>query len=277
MKRNFLRTAVCLLTVVGILFLPSCAPKPETLDVISEDYPRLKEMIAQEPNAEIIENWSDGDNPYLDYTCFLSMENDEIHVSNQQPQWNQEESKVLFLNGSYYLIGLNLGEFEGWIALFRDTYYAQAEGTDMSKLENQLIADENYCGFIELSYTEILCLTGLAHMSTDYGHIYRMTYDEETRTWSWALFADLGSMPLAYYYAQETQTVYVATRTQLLSVDRSGNVTVLFESELWQYMWATSMIRKDRYLYIGMCMGIYRFDLETGTATWFSFDLEKFE
>ena len=209
-----------------IINMSGCGSEKNILNVTSEDYPGLEKLTAQEPIREELQLFSYLDCPYQTMTCRVYCDNGKLKISSDE---NISNCHAVTVDYGYFL-GVDMGEFDGWVNFYpyHSTY------PEAGNIIN-VVSDENCRGLIKIDNRNVLLFTGLTHVLTDEGRIYKLEYSEDEGKWTWSLFAELGSAPKAFIYSKDTGMTYVATFSYLLSVDSSGNVTKLTDTELWRY------------------------------------------
>ncbi len=267
------RCCIGCLGVLAVLLLGmllSACGQTERIAVTSVDYPELKAMRAGELNLERWERvtYDMPHDPYRDYACTVSVRDGKLFIENRRDY--VMTCSVDFGSGS--IVGLNRGEFDGWVRYFRDgTNWG--EGKDDSKL----LIPENCRGLIDVEYEYGWILTGLAHMGTDEGAVYRYWCSDDHKEQFVEKIADLDACPLAHFYDEEGGTLYIVTGGKIYSVNEQNELTCLTpDTVLVEKLYTTSIVYHDGVIFCGGAMGLYRLDPTTGEETFFPMNYEKY-
>ena len=261
--KKIISTMFLLVLMVAVFGCKSSSSNETVLTVTSHDYKGLKELYAAEIDEEAVGNWSLMTlNPYYGYICHVALRNDELYVSSE---WEYQNSFTVMGNCGYF-VGVDLGEFDGWVR-----YHSY------DKDEPILVVNENCRGFVKVDNDTAYLFTGFCHIFHDEGAVYKLSFSPEYDESSCVKIADLSGNPLVYTYNKVSQTVYVATTKELLAVSLVDNsITTLSDISLWEHSGATSIVEHNGKLYVGFCMGIYEYDLETKKVMWYPMDYEKY-
>ena len=169
------RTALLVLLAVILLMCPSCTSDKRTLEVTSYDYQGLKQFEAGEIDGTRLASWYLVDNPYIDYSCYITVENGKLKVENYIPD---EESSVMWGDHGYF-VGVNLFE-EGWVCYYPYAWYLPAYAQ-----EPQLVVGENCAGFIKLDRQNGYVFTYDSSFMSCVAHLYSLEYSESEKQWMW--------------------------------------------------------------------------------------------
>lgn len=270
MKKNILFTFICFGLIIN---LTACSPdKSNRLKVVSSDYPEIKYLISKEFDSELLSLWTSPNNPYQDYNCYISMENNDLCISNKAI--NTKMFLQQFNNG--YFVGVNLGEFDGWVRYY--PYYSN----DPIAGPSRTVTTENCCGIIPVDREHGYLLTYGEFLSTETdlyeyrGVIYNLSYSYDKREWEWNILTSFDGIPYCYSYVQDNSILYVVIGKNIVSVDANGKLTVIVESELVEKIATNSIIYVDGLIYCGSPMGVYSYCVSTGQETWYPLDYELF-
>lgn len=262
--------AVCSLA----LALSSCGS--DTLTVNSKNFETLEA-------AEISLRCFEGPNIWdtvevYDGTRFAIKERDGVIYLEE---W---EEKFSHWAHSYYryLVGVDMGEFDGWVLMCYDTL--NEDKTDILTQDKRIIT-ENCLGFLNdmyqyeyegelywtADYNVVYIFTGLAHLGSDCGAIYKFSATgKEFDDYECELFADLGSCPNAFM--MDGRNIVVATHTKgLLTIDPDGNVTELFTADYWSHLIPNSIVKLDNSYYVGTAYGILKYNIDTDDVVWYPY------
>lgn len=261
---------IAVVMLIVILFMSSCTQsKANILPVVSLDYPGLTEMIAGDMDEDVIRGWTSIDlNPYWECCCHVSLSNDELIISNKV---DYNESFTMKGNIGYF-VGVNIGHSDGWVKWYPTHSAWSPEIVGKPKL----VADESCQGFIKVDNNKGYLFT-YDTFDDAIGYIYELVLPDINGEWQWQRVGQFSSCPLAFTYNEDTQMIYVATSTELASFSIKDNEIVsLADLSLWQYTGVTSMVELNDKLYLGMCMGVYEYDLNTKQTKWYPMDYDKY-
>ena len=198
------------------------------------------------------------------------------------------EEKFSHWTHSYYryLVGVDMGEFDGWVLMCYDTL--NEDKTDIITQDKRIIT-ENCLGFLNdmyqyeyegklywaADYNVVYIFTGLAHLGSDCGAIYKFSATgEEFDDYECELFADLGSCPNAFM--MDGRNIVVATLNGLYTVDPDGNVNELFTADYLVHLMPNSIVKLDNAYYIGTAYGILKYNIDTDDVVWYPYyDIEE--
>lgn len=183
----------------------------------------------------------------------VSVKNEKLCVEKAV---NAENNDVVVVDYGYY-VGVDIGEFGGWVAYFPDNIEDRADG--------EIVLDENFRGFIQIDNSKVLVLTGLTHLSIDRGKLYLLNNGEATELYNF------NSCPHAYTW--DGETLYVITSNKLYSYKFGEEPVVLSEKDKFGYKLSPNSIAKlGDSLFCGCQGGIYEYYLETGEEYWYPID-----
>lgn len=265
------RIRIAVLLVLTLAVLCSCKAEETTLKVKSIDYDGLTELTAAEPDEEMIKNWSlISQNPYVDYICYLTVSGESLVVSNFHDSPN---TFMTHRTTNGYFLGVDVGEFDGWVKYF--PYYSAVAPEIVGSSRD--VVNENCRGFVEDWSRNVYLFTwdyaGL--YSPGSGVIYELRLPSLDGEWEWKQVAEAAGKPLFFEYDRENKIIYVVSSMELVAFSLEDySVTTLSDLSLWGA--ATSMVRIDNKLYIGMAMGIYEYDLTTTETKWYPMDYPKY-
>jgi hypothetical protein len=143
-----------------------------------------------------------------------------------------------FENG--WLIGSDAGEWSGKLLWFNQ------DGTKRIEILN-----DNIRGIAKVG-NEILILSGMAHLGTDKGKIYKLTKDFKAN-----LLTDLQTQPQSFVI-ENNDSMIVTLKDKIIRVNGLGEVTKMIEVD-FQYLYPnSSVINADGEIYIGMRMFVVK-------------------
>ncbi len=170
---------------------------------------------------------------------------------------------------SQYLVGVDCGEFDGWVLL---SDYAGFHPDGDGQFEK--ILEENCMGFLQkptgIGEPEIAYIfTGMLHITINEGTLYRFENGSGPE-WKLEKISDLGSCPCAFMY--DENRIIVATNDGLIAVDPdTGAIETLCETDYWAYISPKSMVRLgDSYLISGD-IGILEYRIESKKIVWYPY------
>lgn len=261
------RTALLVLLTVILLMCSSCKSDKRTLEVTSYDYQGLKQFEAGEIKARLIP-WYSVDNPYIDYSCYITVENGKLKVENYIPD---EESSIMWGNYGYF-VGVNVFE-EGWVCYYPYAWYWAEEVQ-----EPQLVVGENCLGFIRLDKENGYVVTFERGYTSCVAHLYSLEYSEAERKWVWNCEATIDDGINTYLFDPDEQCIYIFTNEgiECFSIKDKTLRTVKMSRILKQHIYANSAVKLNGKLYCGSPMGIYEYDIDTDEEFWYPMDYEKY-
>ncbi len=271
MMKTIRKCMALLLILAAIPFSACTSEHADTLAVKSIDYDGLTELTAAEPDEEMIKNWSlISQNPYVDYICYLTVSGESLVVSNFHDSPN---TFMTHRTTNGYFLGVDVGEFDGWVKYF--PYYSAVAPEIVGSSRD--VVNENCRGFVEDWSRNVYLFTwdyaGL--YSPGSGVIYELRLPSLDGEWEWKQVAEVAGKPLFFEYDRENKIIYVVSSMELVAFSLEDySVTTLSDLSLWGA--ATSMVRIDNKLYIGMAMGIYEYDLATADTKWYPMDYSKY-
>lgn len=253
-----------------LLLLSSCQNKEKTLLADSFGYNRPLELKAAEIDSEQIKNLVGTE--FEEYLCYVNESDGKLIISKFD---EIKESHIMAGNNGYF-IGVDLGEFDGFIE-YRSYHSAWSEDWDPPvKSTSEKVIPENCRGFVKADNTYGYALTGYSHMFTDNGAIYKLTFPTASTAYTCIKICELSSNPRAYTYDKESETAYIATANELLSLSlKDDTVKELADLSHLSSLVGRSMVSIDGNIYIGMCTGIFEYDTKTNKTTWYPLDVEK--
>ena len=249
--------------MIGALVMSAlwgCRSEPERVRVHSSDYASLQYLEPGEFDREQSLYWNLPENPYHAYRCHISVSEEGLLISNQSGR--QETYLTQFDNG--YFIGVDLGEFDGWVR------YVPYFSTLPEAGDSVLVSDENCRGILAKDRRNGYLLTGDALAMT--GSIYLLQCSDAGDQWTWKLLAALEELPLACTYEKEQELLYVVTSGSILSVSADQQVSTLVRSGMFNEIGANSVVFYEDSFWCGSPMGVYRYCVQTGEEIWYPMD-----
>ena len=275
------KTAIILILIALLIITTSCSA-PNTIEVTSNDYPKLTKMEPGEFDRDLYYDAVIAYYKWRDYSCYVSVENGELCVSNRKADTSDTKS-AFFSDG--YLVGTDFGEFSGWLRWFlqEDLIYPE-DGTPT--VTETILSDHN-CRFIikptRYSDYAFVVLDTICMMSNveDDTEIYKFERVSDGLGYDYSLafekLAALDGECTAYLNCEEEECIYFATDRGITKLNYDGTVEKIVEDENFQYMYQiTSIVIYDGEFYCGTALGIYRYNPETGDSLWYPMDFEKY-
>ncbi len=266
------RFLACLLIVcLCATVFCSCAKK----DVLTIKSGYFTELEAKEVDINWLRNLSNEDGyrgPIVQLTTYRG----ELHL---KPYSLDRETSMILLDNGFYLYGLDLGEFDGWVSICQD-YRSQLEG-----YEGERLLTLNCVGFLEPSReteafgeTHIVPDGKIAYafvydysriLAESKGYIYKLTIIDGEK-YTFEKFVELDSEPKAFLIDADNNII-VATATSLNKVDPEGNVTQLFTADYWPYLQSRSVLEYEGAYYISTMSGILKYTIDTQEVVWYPY------
>lgn len=136
-----------------------------------------------------------------------------------------------------WIIGFNAGEFGGSLWWFNEN----------GKSRKKLI-DKNVVGLVRME-KDLWALTGLAHLGSDYGKVWRIVHNEQG--WIAEELVDIGAAPTAF--AVETpDLILILTTKNLIRVTNNGKKEELLSTR-YQFLYSNSVVLLESgAIYVGM-------------------------
>ncbi|MBQ9847776.1 MAG: hypothetical protein IJO64_01790 [Clostridia bacterium] len=257
-----------LCVVTSLLF--GCNSKTNTLTVNSASFTELE---AKEPDINWIRNYYyvSETNKYKGPEFELCELNGELHLN--QISLPYDKAHLLCLDYKY-LLGVDAGEFDGWVALCDYDSYRWEEAKQerilnelcMGFLRYPLPVGHEHDNQVALIFTSTIYLPDVDND----GRIYKITtFDEEDKEYELELYATLDYTPVAFLF--DGDELIVATTQNLVSVDTSGKVTELYSSDYWDFLGVNSIVKIDDSYFIGACMGILEYKITNSEIVWYPY------
>lgn len=262
-----------ILTAVLVLCTLSACGGNETLKVKSVDFPEYTTIKSREINEDTLRDAYLGlytaDDKYEFHRYYIYERDGDIVLTENRDEYSEPRNHQ---PAAYYtFFGVDNGEWGGWVKYQR---FATIENPEP---EMKTVCNENLIGFIcPTVRSDVIVLTGLAHLGLSCGKLRYMKYDNEKRDYDCTQEIDLGSCPKAWYSDYETGTHYIFCSEKVVIYNENGTHTeIVFKDDLIRYCGAFCVIRIDGLFYISNGSGIARYDIENNEFTWFPILIEK--
>lgn len=277
------RLILLILSLFILLALTSCS-SPNTIEVTSKDYPKLTKMSPSEfdIDSEIVRESAHPDYEYLDYVCYLTVENGNLCIENNTDYYftTQEET---FNFG--YLIGVNIGEFDGWVRWFpyHTSHYPEGESPEILLLAKEnyrfIIKEDNDNAFVVCEIPTFGVIDGETSGETavyDFEVIWDENDDKAGCDISFKEIARFAGAARAYCISEEDECIYFATDMSIVKMTFDGKTEELVRVDYFYTLGVNSIVLFDGELYCGSVLGIYRYNPETREDFWYYMDYEKY-
>jgi len=177
-------------------------------------------------------------------------------IAEKGDLWRKHPNELRVENGTF--IGSDRGEWGGSIVFKPD---------DGSEYE---ILRKNFRGFYTIGDKKF-ALTGLLHLMDWGGNIYELVFDDGK--WKAEMALDIESCPEVFLLV--SNDLYIATNKALIVVRAGKSIETLVENVFWSGLYPNSMVYANHSIFIGMRGGVYVYDLNAKTETWYDFLIEK--
>lgn len=262
--RYMIRTVICIFLLVLVMSVSAAfkgsGNTPAEIAVMSYDYPGLTSMRPADFDAEEYRLSSFTDDPYYKYQCCVNIKDGVLLISNDA---TDSPASYFSASGGYF-IGVDRGEFGGWVDHFADD----------AKEDARVRVSENNCrGFIE---------TGDGS-----GRAFILTADYES--WQVLLVSPVaGGCDVEWHemsrgdgyahcgvYDKSAGVLYVVTAQGIAEVSGDGAVRMVHEFPTCN-MVVNSAVLLEGELYCGTGAGVYRFRIAEGDGIWYPMNYSKY-
>ncbi len=265
--------------IIVLMSCISCA-SPNTIEVTSMDYPNLTKMSPGEFDENLY--WLDVVSRYQfgDYSCFVSVENGKLCVSNKKSDVPDTQSQML---NDGCLVGVDYGEFSGWVRWFfcEDLIYPEGKKPEPTEA---LLSDKNCRYIIRHGNREaFVVLVDYSFVADEPSKttVYMFKEAREKTGNDFSLeFTELAEFDgdcTAYLYCEEKECIYFAHDRGITVMNFDGTAEDIVRDDIFRYMRdITSIVRFEDELWCGYAYGIYRYNPETEESFWYPMDYEKY-
>ena len=274
MNTRMCRNIFMLILALCVTFcLPSCTAK-ERLEVVSDDFPKLRYLEAGEfDESEIrLSNYSDVNINYK-HAYMVSEKDGKLCISEGIDDEYQAAIKISCDNG--YFVSVNVGEYDSWVEYYD---YRMGWHEEFPEPVRTLVTNDHPFKFEAVDRHNMYLITYRYDPDSDSNWdpsmktvIFKLWLPDLESDWQWEEMPEtMAGDPLASFYDSESNFLYLATREGLFAYDEKGNIT-LYEvpDDLWGYMAITSIVRIDDMIYVGSYFGIYAQPVDGGASTWY--------
>ena len=269
MKKRIKLVSIIMAAILLCLCCSACSGGGRYLTVSSDDYKGLTRLVAGEVDEEAARSWNYPEvNPYIDHVCNVSVHNGALRISDS---YERRESDVMYMNGGYF-VGVNLHD-EGWVG-----YYPYGWLDPMTPGEMTTVARENCMGFIKIDVRKGYVFTAEMAPADYTGHLYEISYSEESGNCVWKCAATFEDIVDAYLYDSSENCIYIFTNADVKRYSvADGTLAVVKSSDvLSKGVGLISAVLLDGKIYAGSPMGVYEFDPATGDECWYPIDYGKY-
>ena len=273
--KKAIRLFILMITIVIICGSSGSCVSKTGLEVKSSDF-NLTRMQPKAFNKDEAYDWFTPDNSYLDYYCFVSVEDGKLCVNCHESAY-PSVFHMEFDCG--YFVGVDLGEWDSWIYYY--PYHSNMIDEDPSVSPPVLVSTESCKGFIKIDNRHGYLLTGPQHIDiltapvSEEGTLHELRYSEEMEKWTWKEQLSFTGSPLAFFYSEDDSMLYIATTKNILAVKNFDQVEILVESDIIGSIGVNSLVCLEGVFYCGSAMGVYSFDPEKNTETWYPANYEE--
>lgn len=279
------KTVIVILIILSLLIASSCSA-PNTIEVTSKDYPKLTKMepekfdFEEEMEREIADL---NDENFVYRVCYLTVEDDSLRVENNVDYFRTTQEETFNFG---YLVGVNIGEFDGWVRWFpyHTSHYPEGESP-----KSILLSKENYSFIIKEDNDNAFIVCEIPTFGVnkdgetsgetivyDFDVICDKNDGEARYDISCTEIARFAGAVTAYYLSEEDRCIYFATDMSIVKMTFDGKTEELVWIDYFHTIGVNSIVKFEGELYCGSARGIYRFNPETGESLWYPMDYEKY-
>lgn len=278
------KTVIVILIIISLLIASSCSA-PNTIEVTSKDYPKLTKMepgkfdFEEEMEREIADL---NDENFVYRICYLTVENHKLFVENNVDYYSVTKEETFNFG---YLVGVNIGEFDGWVRWFpyHTSHYPEGESPESILLSKEnyrfIIKEDNDNAFVVCEIPTFGVKDGETSGETivyDFDVIWDKNDGEAGYDISCTEIARFAGAVTAYYLSEEDRCIYFATDMSIVKMTFDGKTEELVWIDYFHTIGVNSIVKFEGELYCGSARGIYRYNPETGESLWYPMDYEKY-
>lgn len=279
------KTVIVIMLILSLLISASCS-EPNTIEVTSKDYPKLTKMepekfdFEEEMEREIADL---NDENFVYRVCYLTVEDDSLRVENNVDYFRTTQEETFNFG---YLVGVNIGEFDGWVRWFpyHTSHYPEGESP-----KSILLSKENYSFIIKEDNDNAFIVCEIPTFGAnkdgetsgktvvyDFDVIWDKNDGEAGYDISCTEIARFAGAVTAYYLSEEDRCIYFATDMSIVKMTFDGKTEELVWIDYFHTIGVNSIVKFEGELYCGSARGIYRFNPDTGEDFWYPMDYEKY-
>lgn len=278
------KTVIVILIILSLLIASSCSA-PNTIEVTSKDYPKLTKMepekfdFEEEMEREIADL---NDENFVYRVCYLTVEDDSLRVENNVDYFRTTQEETFNFG---YLVGVNIGEFDGWVRWFpyHTSHYPEGESSESILLSKEnyrfIIKEDNDNAFVVCAIPTFGVKDGETSGETivyDFDVIWDKNDGEAGYDISCTEIARFAGAVTAYCLSEEDGCIYFATDMSIVKMTFDGKTEELVWMDYFHTIGVNSIVKFEGELYCGSARGIYRFNPDTGEDFWYPMDYEKY-
>ena len=274
MKRKLHMIATLMVILLCISYcLPSCSAK-DRLEVVSDDFPKLRYLEAGEYNAEKIKQSLNIEvNIHYKHAYVVSEKDDKLYISEGIDNAYQSAVKVSCDCG--YFVSVNVGEYDSWVEYYD---YRMGWHEEFPEPVRTLVTNDYPFKFEMIDRHNMYLITYRYDADSDSNWdpsmktvIFKLWLSDLDYDWQWEeMPKTMAGDPKASFYDSESKVLYLATREGLFAYDDKGNITSYeIPKDLWGYMAITSVVRIDDMIYVGTYFGIYAQPIDGNASVWY--------
>ena len=262
--RNIINITVLILAC--LLCFASCGPAAQVpqKEYVNTDYDTKIEMRSAEltKNMKIYFKHPTVLSSHR-YCCKVKMKNDEVVI--QRLEKMDDVFVQQCCNG--YLVGLNLGEWDGWVRFY-------PYRSSLLERDPEVVLLRNCRGFIaepgDRSKGYIL-----TEEEGGEGGIYEITFDEASEDWECTLIGTFDGPPHDYWYDTAEHTIFIATLQAIVSVSTDTHrIKTIVRSETLRIEPTSIVVCGDK-IWCGLAAGFWTYDMSTREETWYFVDWDS--
>lgn len=278
------KTIIVLFLIISLLTLVSCS-SPNAIEVTSKDYPKLTKMSPSEFDKEKEterELAAMEDDEFVYRVCYLTVEDGSLHIENNVDYYLTTKEETFNFG---YLVGVNIGEFDGWVRWFpyHTSHYPEGESPKSILLSKEncsfIIKEDNDNAFIVCEIPTFGVKDGETSGETvvyDFEVIWDDNDNEAGYDITCTEIARFAGAVRAYYLSEEDGCIYFATDMSIEKLTFDGKSERLVWVDYFYSIGVNSIVKFEGELYCGSGRGIYRYNLETGEDFWYPMDYKKY-
>ena len=268
-----------------MIHLTACT-SANTIEVTSNDYPKLTKMepekfdFEEEMEREIADL---NDENFVYRVCYLTVEDDSLRVENNVDYFRTTQEETFNFG---YLVGVNIGEFDGWVRWFpyHTSHYPEGESP-----KSILLSKENYSFIIKEDNDNAFIVCEIPTFGVnkdgetsgetvvyDFDVIWDKNDGEAGYDISCTEIARFAGAVTAYCLSEEDGCIYFATDMSIVKMTFDGKTEELVRIDYFHTIGVNSIVKFEGELYCGSALGIYRYNPETGESLWYPLDFEKY-
>lgn len=279
------KSVIIILLVLSLLIPTTSCSAPNSIEVTSKDYPKLTKLSPSEFDKEKeIERELAAleDDEFVYRVCYLTVEDDSLCVENNVDYFRTTQEETFSFG---YLVGVNIGEFDGWVRWFpyHTSHYPEGESPKSILLSKEncsfIIKEDNDNAFIVCEIPTFGVKDGETSGETvvyDFDVIWNKDDSKAGHDISCTEIARFAGAVTAYYLSEEDGCIYFATDMSIVKMTFDGKTEELVWVDYFYTIGVNSIVKFEGELYCGSARGIYRYNPETGEDFWYQMDYGKY-